>query len=162
VVLTGIDKDDKQHVFPVYNWMLWNALHSCAAGDLVLCKVRDTSTTIAFLSWLCYCYYVRGMYCQCGSTPYLKCTKGLTLSEVRTGEWWLQWLMFCNRRVWHIVGWKCYIYMYSNMWTCNTFSSYILLDVQFWLIFCCHDRRMITVKCTKVTAIYKRLWHKMY
>jgi hypothetical protein len=22
VVLTGIDKDDKQHVFPVYNWML--------------------------------------------------------------------------------------------------------------------------------------------
>lgn len=70
-------KDDKQHVFLYItgHYETSHALHSCSAGGLVLCKVRGTSTTTAFLSWLCYCYYICGVYCRCGSTPYLKCTK---------------------------------------------------------------------------------------
>jgi hypothetical protein len=78
-----------------------HALHSCAAGDLVLCNVRDTSSTTALLHMWCvlpmWKYIVPEMH------------KGLTLSDVKTGECWLVSLMFWNRWAWYIVGWKCYI-----------------------------------------------------
>jgi hypothetical protein len=41
--------------------------------------------------------------------------KGLTLSDVRTGEGWLVSMIFWNRWAWHIVEWKCYIQQYVNM-----------------------------------------------
>jgi hypothetical protein len=90
-------KDDKQHVFLYITgrYETSHALHSFAAGDLVLCNVRDTNQYYCCISVMVVLLLLY-MWCVLQMWKYTipEMHKGLTLSDVRTGEGWLVSMIF--------------------------------------------------------------------
>jgi hypothetical protein len=95
--------------------MTSHAMHSYAAGDLVLCKVTDTGNTLHF----CHGFVIVITYVMCTANVEVHCT----WNAKRSYTVWCQnsrmlvgiidILKQISRE--QIVGWKCHIEQYVNM-----------------------------------------------